>query len=161
MSIFGSVSPLSTRSHALARSMAVIAGLCAVPTTALAFPLPLGGGGVLITSNAIDRPLGLSNSCFNFGAPTACSAAVTTPDVIAAGSDPALFIAGSGPLDAIRDVPVGVGLPLTSFQTVQSPLGEVFFDLLGFVMPAVPPVNNCNSFALNATCAPGGGSPFL
>ena len=160
MAFFGLVRHLSPWSRAVTRSMAVVVALCAVPAAALALPLPLGGGGVLVTGGG-DHLLGVSNACLNFGYPTACGAGVTTADVIVTGSDPALFVVGTGPLDTIQDVPATQVLPLTSFQTVQSPLGEVFFDLVSFVLPPISAGNNCTTFALNATCTPSATSPFV
>jgi hypothetical protein len=73
-----------------------------------------------------------------------------------------VFTSGSTPQDTIKDLPAGVLLPLVDFETIQSPLpgGVVFFDLTAINIPAVPAGNNCTTFALNAICTPGGGSPF-
>src|SRR5436305_553721 len=95
--------------------------LAMAPTKASATPIPLGGGGVLNISNLVGTLVGVSGTCINWNYPAACTAATSVQDSVS-GSDPAVFTVGSTPLDTIKDLPVGVSLPLIDFQTVQSPL---------------------------------------
>lgn len=132
--------------------------LAIAPTNASATPIPLGGGAVLNISNLQGTLVGVSNACINWGVPNPCSASTVVGDTVS-GSDPAVFTPGTLG-DTIRDLPVGVVLPLTDFETVTGPLGTVHFDLTAIKTPVTPAGNNCSTFALSAICAPGGGSPF-
>ena len=131
--------------------------LAIAPSQASATPVPLGGGGVLNISNLVGTLVGVSNSCINWGYPNPCSVNTAVPDSVS-GSDPSLFTVGT--TGTIKDLPIGVVLPLVDFQTVIGPLGVVHFDLTAIQTPATPAGNNCSTFALSAICAPGGGSPF-
>ena len=140
---------------------AVAMTVLVIAPKASATPIPLGGGAVLNLSNMVGTLVGVSNTCINWGKPAVCQTATGIQDSVS-GSDPGVFIVGSTALDTIKDLPVGVALPLVDFQTVQSPLpgGVVHFDLTAIQVPATPAGNNCTTFALSAICSPGGGSPF-
>jgi hypothetical protein len=131
--------------------------LAIAPTKASATPIPLGGGAILNISNLVGTLVGVSNSCINWGYPAACSVNTAVSDSVS-GSDPAVFTVGN--TGTIKDLPIGVVLPLVDFQTVAGPLGLVHFDLTAIQTPATPVGNNCSTFALSAICTPGGGSPF-
>ena len=148
-------------SQKLTVSVLAVAALAIAPAQVSATPIPLGGGGVLNISNLVGTLVGVSNTCINWGYPAACSAATAVQDTVS-GSDPAVFTVGATALDTIKDLPIGVPLPLVDFETVQSPLpgGVVHFDLTSILVPATPVGNNCSTFALSAICTPGGGSPF-
>src|SRR5689334_8490513 len=138
-------------------STAAIVLLGIAPGQVSASPIPLGGGAVLNISNLVGTLVGVSNACINWGYPAACSVNTAVPDSVS-GSDPAVFTVGN--TGTIKDLPIGVVLPLVDFQTVAGPLGLVHFDLTAIQTPATPAGNNCSTFALSAICTPGGGSPF-
>jgi hypothetical protein len=131
--------------------------LVAVATNNLfATPIPLGGGGVLQISNLQGTLVGVNNACVNFGFPAACQTGLGVTDSVS-GQDP-FFLIGNG---TIKDLPAAVPLPLTDFKTASSISGLVHWDLTGIVNPGTLAGNNCTTFAINAICNPGGGSPFI
>jgi hypothetical protein len=137
--------------------------ILAAPARIYATPIPLGGGGVLQISNLTGDLLGISNVCINWNSAAPCTNPPGSVQDTVSGQDPAVFTVGSGPLNTIKNLPVGVVTPLLDFMTVQSPLagGVVHFDLISITIPAIPAGNNCVTFALSAVCNPGGGSPFV
>ena len=145
-------------SQKLTVSTAAMVLLGFAPGQASASPIPLDGGAVLNISNLVGTLVGVSNTCINWGYPAACSASTAVTDSVS-GSDPAVFTVGN--TGTIKDLPLGVALPLVDFQTVLGPLGVVHFDLTAIQTPATPAGNNCSTFALSAICAPGGASPFV
>jgi hypothetical protein len=106
--------------------------------------------------------VGVNNACINWNSGTTCTNPPKSNQDFVSGQDPAVFTNGSTALDTIKDLPAGFVSPLIDFMTAQSPLpgGVVHFDLISMVIPAIPPGNNCATFALGAICNPGGGSPF-
>jgi hypothetical protein len=134
----------------------LVAGLMiGLTTTASATAITTSGGGILAIGNLQGTLVGVSQTCINWGYPAACQTTTGIADSVS-GIDP-FFLLGPG---TIKDLPLGVALPLVDFQTVQSTLGLVHFDMTSFIAPVVAGVNNCTTFALGAECAPAG-SPFL
>jgi hypothetical protein len=149
----------------LSLTVLAFAALAIAPGTASATAISItsisgAGSGLFSINNLTATMVGVSNSCIDFGYPAACQTATGIPDSVTS-TDPTNFTSGSTASDTIKDLPAAVLLPLVDFQTVQSPLsgGEVFFDLTGFTIPGA--FGNCTTFALNASCNPGGGSPFI
>lgn len=148
--------------QSIALTAMALAVFAVVPSSLLGASIPLGNGAVLDLSNMSGQLVGVSNACINWGIPSACQTTTGIQDTVS-GNDSTVFTNGSTSLDTIKDLPAGVLIPLVDFMTVQSPLtgSEVFFDLTGIVIPAIPVGNNCTIFALSAICNAGGGSPFL
>jgi len=123
------------------------------------------GSGNLSLANMAGTFVGVGggvNPCLDFGYPAACQTVTGIQDSVST-MDTTSFTSGSTAADTIKDVFLLGALPVVDFETVQSPLagGVVNFDLTSIVTPATPVGNNCTTYASNAVCSPGGGSPFI
>jgi hypothetical protein len=103
--------------------------------------------------------VGVNNTCINWAYPAACQNTTGIQDAISSG-DPLAFTSGSTASDTIKDLLTSEILPLTDFETIQSPLagGIVNFDLESIFIPGA--FGNCASSSIGTSCNPGGGSPF-
>lgn len=153
----------SSRSIMAFKTLAFAALAFGLTPNIFATAIPLGGGAILQLSNMAGTLVGVSNACINWNSAGTCANPPIAVQDTVSGQDSAVYTIGSTALDTIKNLPLGVAVPLVDFMTVQSPLagGEVHFDLTGIVVPSLPAGNNCTTFALSAICNPGNNSPFL
>jgi hypothetical protein len=96
--------------------------------------LPVGNGGILnkgsYTLNSVIQDVAVQGTCIDWEVVPPAACANTGTSLMAVSGDNTLFTAGSASIKNLNG-----SLPVTQFETVAGPLGNVFFDLLSIVNP--------------------------
>ncbi len=161
---------MAQRCRSLSRfspAFAIIALIALGSATAWATSIPIGPqGGIVAIGNSPGVLVGVSSTgggqtgCINWltpfgGSASPCSTSTVDSMIVSGGDTTDFTIPSTG---TIKDVTQGTSF-ISQFETINGPLGTVFFDLTSVPSATVPVGNDCTSGAVGSTCVPTG-SPF-